>query len=148
MGLSTSVFLGRLGIEHMLVERHAETSTHPRGRGNNVRTMEIFRAAGLEQSVREAAFALAGNDGVLQVDTLAGNQRRWIVQDIAAGMDVSRVSSSNWCLCSQNDLEPVLLNRARQGGTSASDRSCFPSRRTKRECWHRSCAGTPVRPAP
>ncbi|MFH9009129.1 FAD-dependent oxidoreductase [Streptomyces afghaniensis] len=116
VGLSTSVFLGRLGIEHMLVERHAETSTHPRGRGNNVRTMEIFRAAGLEQSVREAAFALAGNDGVLQVDTLVGDQRRWIVQDIAAGMDVSRVSSSNWCLCSQNDLEPVLLNRARQGG--------------------------------
>ncbi|MFF8232842.1 FAD-dependent oxidoreductase [Streptomyces caelestis] len=116
VGLSTSVFLGRLGIEHMLVERHAETSTHPRGRGNNVRTMEIFRTAGLEQSVREAAFALAGNDGVLQVDTLTGGQRRWIIEDISAGMDVSRISSSNWCLCSQNDLEPVLLGRARRGG--------------------------------
>ncbi|MGA5900545.1 FAD-dependent oxidoreductase [Streptomyces venetus] len=116
VGLSTSVFLGRLGIEHMLVERHAETSTHPRGRGNNVRTMELFRTAGLEQRVREAAFALAGNDGVLQVDTLTGGQRRWIIQDISAGMDVSRVSSSNWCLCSQNDLEPVLLSRAREGG--------------------------------
>ncbi|WP_190201406.1 FAD-dependent oxidoreductase [Streptomyces djakartensis] len=116
VGLSTSVFLGRLGIEHMLVERHAATSTHPRGRGNNVRTMEIFRTAGLEQRVREAAFALAGNDGVLQVDTLTGDRRRWIIQDISAGMDVSTVSSSNWCLCSQNDLEPVLLERARQGG--------------------------------
>ncbi len=100
----------------MLVERHAATSTHPRGRGNNVRTMEIFRTAGLEQRVREAAFALAGNDGVLQVDTLTGSRRRWIIQDISAGTDVSSVSSSNWCLCSQNDLEPVLLERARQGG--------------------------------
>ncbi|MET9765214.1 FAD-dependent monooxygenase [Streptomyces sp. NPDC006372] len=116
VGLSTSVFLGRLGIEHMLVERHAETSTHPRGRGNNVRTMELFRTAGLEQRVREAAFALAGNDGVLQVDTLTGGRRRWIIQDISAGMDISGVSSSNWCLCSQNDLEPVLLSRAREGG--------------------------------
>jgi putative polyketide hydroxylase len=78
--------------------------------------MEIFRTAGLEPSIRKAASALAGNDGVLQVDTLAGGRRRWIIRDISAGMDVSRVSSSDWCLCSQNDLEPVLLSRARQGG--------------------------------
>ncbi|WP_175410026.1 FAD-dependent monooxygenase [Streptomyces sp. TRM64462] len=117
VGLSTSVFLGRLGIEHMLVERHARTSTHPRGRGNNVRTMEIFRTAGLETRIREAASALAGNEGVLQVDTLTGDRRRWIIEDISAGTDMSRISSSNWCLCSQNDLEPVLLNHARhQGG--------------------------------
>jgi len=114
VGLSTSVFLGRLGIEHMLVERHASTSTHPRGRGNNVRTMEIFRTAGLEPHIRKAAYALDGNDGVLQVDTLTGDQRRWIIQGISAGTDVPRVSSSNWCLCSQNDLEPVLLSYARR----------------------------------
>ncbi|MBC9727386.1 FAD-dependent monooxygenase [Streptomyces sp. TRM68367] len=117
VGLSTSVFLGRHGIEHMVVERHAATSTHPRGRGNNVRTMEIYRTAGLESRIREAARVLAGNDGVLQVDTLTGGRRRWIVGDISGGMDVSRVSSSDWCLCSQNDLEPVLLDYARaQGG--------------------------------
>ncbi|MFE9019533.1 FAD-dependent oxidoreductase [Streptomyces sp. NPDC007808] len=114
VGLSTSVFLGRLGIEHMLVERHAATSTHPRGRGNNVRTMEIYRTAGLESRIRQAAGVLAGNDGILQVDTLTGKQRRWIIGDIAGGMDVTRVSSSDWCLCSQNDLEPVLLDYARQ----------------------------------
>ncbi len=111
-----SVFLGRFGIEHMLVERNTGTSTHPRGRGNNVRTMEIFRTAGLESHIREAASALAGNDGVLQVDTLTGDQRHWIVPDISAGMDISRVSSSSWCLCSQNDLEPVLLDHTRRGG--------------------------------
>ncbi|HZF92588.1 FAD-dependent monooxygenase [Streptomyces sp.] len=116
VGLSTSVFLGRLGIEHMLVERHAATSTHPRGRGNNVRTMEIFRTAGLEARIRAVASTLAGNDGVLQVDTLTGGQRRWIIRDISGGMDVSRVSSSDWCLCSQNDLEPVLLEQARRQG--------------------------------
>nr|WP_240111477.1 FAD-dependent monooxygenase [Streptomyces sp. MUM 203J] len=116
VGLSTSVFLGRLGIDHMLVERHPRTSTHPRGRGNNVRTMEVFRTAGLETRIREAAWTLAGNDGVLQVDTLTGGQRRWIVQDISAGMDISRISSSDWCLCSQNDLEPVLLDAARRQG--------------------------------
>ncbi|KMS72873.1 monooxygenase [Streptomyces viridochromogenes] len=116
VGLSTSVFLGRLGIEHMLVERHAGTSTHPRGRGNNVRTMEIYRTAGLESRIRAAASVLAGNDGILQVDRLTGTQRRWIVGDISGGMDISRVSSSDWCLCSQNDLEPVLLEYTREQG--------------------------------
>ncbi|WP_344604810.1 FAD-dependent monooxygenase [Streptomyces glaucus] len=116
VGLSTSVFLGRLGIEHLLVERHAGTSTHPRGRGNNVRTMEIFRTAGLEARIRTAARTLAGNDGVLQVDTLTGGERRWIIRDISGGVDMAEVSSSDWCLCSQNDLEPVLLSQARRGG--------------------------------
>lgn len=116
MGLSTSVFLGRLGIQHLLVERHEGTSTHPRGRGNNVRTMEIYRTAGVEPRIREAARVLSGNDGILQVDTLTGSRRRWIIGDISGGMDITRVSSSDWCLCSQNDLEPVLLQFARELG--------------------------------
>ncbi|MDI1455030.1 FAD-dependent monooxygenase [Streptomyces sp. ATE26] len=118
VGLSTSVFLGRLGIEHLLVERHAATSTHPRGRGNNLRTMELFRTAGVEQDIRVAASALTGNDGVLQVSTLSTGDRRWIVKaidtDTPLGGDtpLSRITSSGWCLCSQNDLEPVLLRHA------------------------------------
>ncbi|MCF2540645.1 FAD-dependent monooxygenase [Streptomyces sp. FB2] len=116
VGLSTSVFLGRLGIQHLLVERHEGTSTHPRGRGNNVRTMEIYRTAGVEPRIREAARVLSGNDGILQVDTLTGSRRRWIIGDISGGMDITRVSSSDWCLCSQNDLEPVLLEYARELG--------------------------------
>ncbi|WP_344408110.1 FAD-dependent monooxygenase [Streptomyces viridochromogenes] len=116
VGLSTSVFLGRLGIQHLLVERHTGTSTHPRGRGNNVRTMEIYRTAGVEPRIRAAARVLSGNDGILQVDTLTGTRRRWIIGDISGGMDISRVSSSDWCLCSQNDLEPVLLEYARELG--------------------------------
>jgi putative polyketide hydroxylase len=75
--------------------------------------MEIFRTAGLESRIREASYALAGNDGILQVDTLTGSRHRWIIQDISAGRDISQVSSSSWCLCSQNDLEPVLLSYAR-----------------------------------
>lgn len=53
VGLSASVFLGRLGVEHLLVEKHADTSVHPRGRGNNVRTMELFRTAGIDSQIRK-----------------------------------------------------------------------------------------------
>ncbi|WP_053847560.1 FAD-dependent monooxygenase [Streptomyces sp. NRRL B-24085] len=117
VGLSTSVFLGRLGVPHTLVERHAGTSIHPRGRGNNVRTMELFRTAGVEPMIRQAAATLAGNHGILQTPTLVGDAGEWLFKEIDEGGGLARFSPSSWCLCSQNDLEPVLLDHAgRLGG--------------------------------
>ncbi|GAB2993919.1 hypothetical protein GCM10023080_070340 [Streptomyces pseudoechinosporeus] len=112
MGLSTSLFLGRLGVRHTLVERHASTSIHPRGRGNNVRTMELFRVAGVEPAIREAAATLADNHGILQTPTLVGDAGEWLLKEIDPGGGLARFSPSGWCLCSQNDLEPVLLDHA------------------------------------
>jgi len=116
VGLSTSLFLGRLGIDHTLVERHAQTSHHPRGRGNNVRTMELFRTAGVEPEIRQAAAVLAENHGILQAETLTGGEQEWLFREIDPGGALSRLSPSGWCLCSQNDLEPVLLRNARELG--------------------------------
>ncbi|WP_030190102.1 FAD-dependent oxidoreductase [Streptomyces violaceorubidus] len=112
VGLSTSLFLGRLGVRHTLVERHAGTSIHPRGRGNNVRTMEIFRVAGAEPDIRRAAATLADNHGILQAPTLAGDAGEWLFKQIDPGGGLARFSPSSWCLCSQNDLEPELLTHA------------------------------------
>ncbi|MFE0457486.1 FAD-dependent oxidoreductase [Streptomyces sp. NPDC058914] len=112
VGLSTSVFLGRLGVPHMLVERHSGTSIHPRGRGNNVRTMELFRVAGVEPAIHEAAATLADNHGILQTPTLVGDAGEWLFRNIDPGGGLARFSPSSWCLCSQNDLEPVLLDHA------------------------------------
>ncbi|MEU0073023.1 FAD-dependent monooxygenase [Streptomyces sp. NPDC006332] len=117
VGLSTSLFLGRLGVRHTLVERHAGTSIHPRGRGNNVRTMELYRVAGVEPAIHEAAATLADNHGILQTPTLVGDAGEWLFREIDPGGGLARFSPSAWCLCSQNDLEPVLLDRAaRLGG--------------------------------
>jgi len=116
VGLSTSLFLGRLGIGHRLVERHAGTSHHPRGRGNNVRTMELYRTAGVENRIREAASVLAENHGILQAGSLVGTDQEWLFRKIDPGGALSRLSPAGWCLCSQNDLEPVLLESARELG--------------------------------
>ncbi|MFI6444643.1 FAD-dependent oxidoreductase [Kitasatospora sp. NPDC050543] len=116
VGLSASLFLGRLGVRHLLVEKHAGTSHHPRGRGNNVRTMELYRVAGAEQAIREAADVLAENHGILQADTLTGAEQEWLFREIDPGGALARFSPSSWCLCSQNDLEPVLLRQARELG--------------------------------
>ncbi|MFF2043533.1 FAD-dependent oxidoreductase [Kitasatospora sp. NPDC058170] len=116
VGLSASLFLGRLGVRHLLVEKHADTSHHPRGRGNNVRTMELYRGAGIEQPIREAASVLAANHGILQAPSLTGPEQEWLFREIDPGGRLARFSPSSWCLCSQNDLEPVLLRAARELG--------------------------------
>ncbi|MFF1556189.1 FAD-dependent oxidoreductase [Streptomyces sp. NPDC058279] len=116
VGLSTSLFLGRHGVRHALVERHAGTSIHPRGRGNNVRTMELFRVAGIEADVKSAASLLADNHGILQTPSLVGDAGEWLFKDIDPGGGLAKFSPTGWCLCSQNDLEPVLLDGAREQG--------------------------------
>jgi 2,4-dichlorophenol 6-monooxygenase len=42
-GLATSMFLSNLGIDSLLIERHATPSPMPKARYLNQRTMEIFR---------------------------------------------------------------------------------------------------------
>ncbi|MFI9645819.1 FAD-dependent oxidoreductase [Streptomyces sp. NPDC052040] len=116
VGLSASVFLGRLGIQHRVVERHAATSAHPRGRGNNMRTMELFRTAGLEPEIRKAAATLSRNHGILQVDTLHSGNQRWLSARITGRPPEADVCSTVRCACSQNDLEPVLLEGAKALG--------------------------------
>ncbi|MFD7965346.1 FAD-dependent oxidoreductase [Streptomyces zaomyceticus] len=116
VGLSTSLFLGRHGVPHTLVERHTGTSIHPRGRGNNVRTMELFRSAGVARPIEEAASVLARNNGILQTPSLVGEAGEWLFKEIDPGGGVARFSPAGWCLCSQNDLEPVLLTRATELG--------------------------------
>ncbi|MFJ9808517.1 FAD-dependent oxidoreductase [Streptomyces sp. NPDC101158] len=116
VGLSTSLFLGRLGVPHTLVERHSGTSIHPRGRGNNVRTMELFRGAGVQQRIKEAASVLGANNGILQTPTLVGDAGEWLFKKIDSDGSLGRFSPAEWCLCSQNDLEPVLLESARELG--------------------------------
>ncbi|GLF97866.1 FAD-dependent oxidoreductase [Streptomyces yaizuensis] len=119
VGLSTSMFLSRHGVGHLLVEKHAGTSTHPRGRGINVRSMELFRRAGVERDIREAAAVLAPNHGILQAGSLTGpdgGDGAWLFKEIDPGGGLSRISPATWCLCSQNDIEPVLAKRSAEAG--------------------------------
>ncbi|MGW2693790.1 FAD-dependent oxidoreductase [Streptomyces sp. NPDC001296] len=116
VGLSASLFLGRLGIQHRVVERHAALSTHPRGRRNNMRTMELFRTAALEPEIRKAAGALSHNRGILRVDTLHGEHREWLQTPITGRPPEADLCSTVRCDCSQYDLEPVLLQGTRDLG--------------------------------
>ncbi|MET8979690.1 FAD-dependent monooxygenase [Streptomyces sp. NPDC004539] len=54
-GLAASVFLSAHGIEHLLVERRADTSRLPKAHYLNQRTLGIFRQYGLADDVTELA---------------------------------------------------------------------------------------------
>lgn len=53
VGLTASILLSRLGVNHVLLERHPGTSVHPKAVGLNQRTIEIFRHMGLDTVIRE-----------------------------------------------------------------------------------------------
>lgn len=123
-GLTAALFLLQHGIRPLLVERHAGTSIHPRSRGFDVRTMELFRELQLDEAIREAGKALAPAWGMYQGETLA---------QILQGIDPSKVkvnhaiqlpglerlvelSPASGARCTQDLCEPVLLQAARERG--------------------------------
>lgn len=52
IGLSMAILLERFGIDCMVVERSPTVTNHPKARGLNPRTMEIFRVWGIDEPIR------------------------------------------------------------------------------------------------
>lgn len=107
VGLTASLLLSRFGVPSRLVERHPGTSLHPKARGINARTMEIYRQCGVEQAIRDAGLPRERARFIIWARTLAGEEleRRipW-----RSGPQSESVSPVLNCLCAQDDLEPVL----------------------------------------
>jgi putative polyketide hydroxylase len=107
VGLSASLLLSRLGIRSLLVERHPGTAIHPKARGINARTMEIFHQQGIEDDVRAAGLAPDKVGFIVWTRTLAGEE---IERRVPFGQSAKRaeVTPVRACLCAQDYLEPVL----------------------------------------
>lgn len=54
-GLSLSLFLSSMGIDHLEIERHPGVAIQPKASYLNQRTMEVFRQFGVEEAVRDVA---------------------------------------------------------------------------------------------
>jgi len=117
-GLTAALLLARYSVPALLVERHAGTSIHPRARGLNVRTMEIYRSLGLEPPIRAAGAALVASRYMLFVDTLAGAEIRRVPDDelLPMGDTLAAFTPCGWCQCAQDELEPILVAAARAAG--------------------------------
>ncbi|GCE07734.1 FAD-dependent monooxygenase [Dictyobacter aurantiacus] len=117
-GLVTALLLAQSGVPSLLVERHTSTSIHPRARGLNLRTMEIFRSLGLEKQIQQAGASLADNHLMLFVETLAGREIRRVPDAdlLPVGKELEAITPCTWCQCAQDELEPILLAAAREKG--------------------------------
>ncbi|MFO1086909.1 MAG: FAD-dependent monooxygenase [Reyranellaceae bacterium] len=113
VGLTASLLLSRLGIRSLLVERHPGTAIHPKARGINARTMEIFHQQGVEADIRAAGLPPARTGLIVWAKTLAGEEieRRVPWSGSARLAEVTPVRA---CLCAQHHLEPVLRRSAEQ----------------------------------
>ena len=114
-GLSMSLFLSSHGVRHILVERHAGTSVHPRAWGLYPRTLELLDAVGVTDDLLTEAAGYAGHTLNGKVESLAG--REISVTRIPEPEDVGDISPVARILSlSQDRVEPILLRRARALG--------------------------------
>jgi putative polyketide hydroxylase len=119
-GLSAALFLLQQGIRPLLVERHATTSVHPRARGFDARTMELFRELQLDTAISEAGKALAVAWGIFTGDSLPAiisqqdplrNKVKHPIQ--IPGMEkIAALTPVAGARCTQDLSEPILLQAA------------------------------------
>src|SRR5678815_4985732 len=73
VGLSTAMFLAQHGIASLAVEPLIGGSQLPRAAFFHMRTLELFRAAGIEDDVRRQSLMEFEPEGaIVMVETLAG----------------------------------------------------------------------------
>ncbi|CAM3691326.1 FAD-dependent oxidoreductase [Kibdelosporangium persicum] len=117
VGLSTALFLAHHGVRSLVVEKRDGTSTLPRAPGLQARTMELFRAAGVNKEIR----ALEVGDshgyfegGILQVRTFAEIDDAIVLE--APSLDGPTISPERVMGCGQDRYERVLVDLTRRAG--------------------------------
>lgn len=107
VGLSTALFLAWRGVPTVLIEKHPGSSPHPRALGYTPRTLELFRAVGLESRIPQ--FPPDYHFRRMKVETLAG---QWIEDtEWTPGTNQARQIAYSPCVgavMAQDRLESIL----------------------------------------
>ena len=83
IGLSAAMFLAQHGVPSLVVERLRGGSPLPRAAFFHMRTIEMFRTAGIEDEVREQSDKEFVPEGaIVLMDTLAGKQLADIIPSL------------------------------------------------------------------
>ncbi|MDT7580132.1 MAG: hypothetical protein QOK35_1396 [Pseudonocardiales bacterium] len=114
-GLATALSAARHGARVLVVERRPGTSTRPRATGIDLRTMEIFRAWGVADAVRERAVPvdLDATSGPTLVAPPTSRGRAGGYPDLR---EILRVSPALPLVCPQDLVEPILADAVRAHG--------------------------------
>lgn len=115
VGLTTSLLLSTYGIANLVVERHAGTAIHPRAASFHQRTMEIFRHAGMQQTIEDAAaHEFVQNGAIVAVESLTGKELKYFYKSWNEG--VEDLSATARLFITQVGLEPLLREAAAARG--------------------------------
>jgi 2-polyprenyl-6-methoxyphenol hydroxylase-like FAD-dependent oxidoreductase len=111
VGLSMAMFLAQHGIKSLAIERLVGGSPLPRAGHFHLRTLELFRSAGIEDEVKrrsEADFVPEG--AIIAMDNLCGRKLADIIPSLNEG--VEPLSPCRRLFINQPSLEQVLRKRA------------------------------------
>src|SRR6476469_8873020 len=107
VGLSTAMFLAQHGIASLAIERLRGGSPVPRAAHFHLRTLEVFRQAGIEDDViRQSSEAFLPEGAIIAMDSLAGKKLADIIGSLNAGVEA--VSPCKRLFITQPGLEPIL----------------------------------------
>jgi 2-polyprenyl-6-methoxyphenol hydroxylase-like FAD-dependent oxidoreductase len=118
IGLSTAMFLARHGVRSIAVERMRDTSPLPRAGHFHLRTIELFRSAGIEDEVRaqsEKDFVPEG--AIIAMDSLSGRKLADIIPGLNVGVD-DALTPIRRMFINQPGLERILRRRADEVGAT------------------------------
>jgi 2-polyprenyl-6-methoxyphenol hydroxylase-like FAD-dependent oxidoreductase len=120
VGLSTAMFLAQHGIASLAVERLRRGSQLPRAAFFHMRTLELFRSAGIEDDVRARSLEEFEPEGsIVLMDTLAGKVLASFVPGLNEGVEA--FSPCRRLFITQPGLEPILRRRAEAAGARVLD---------------------------
>jgi 2-polyprenyl-6-methoxyphenol hydroxylase-like FAD-dependent oxidoreductase len=115
VGLSTAMFLAQHGIASLAVEPLIGGSQLPRAAFFHMRTLELFRAAGIEDDVRRRSLMEFEPEGaIVMVESLAGRELAAIIPSLNEGVEA--LSPCRRLFVTQPGLEPILRARAERAG--------------------------------
>lgn len=111
-GLSTAMYLALHGVRPVLVEKHPTTSVHPKARGQFPHVMEALKVAGVDGKVTAAS----PKDGTFRITRAVSLNGPVLTEILAKSPDFGHLSPAPWADVSQERMEPILADRARELG--------------------------------
>ena len=118
IGLATAMFLAQHGVKSLVIERLRTGSPLPRAGHFHLRTIELFRSAGIEDEVRrqsEQDFVPEG--AIVAMDSLAGKKLADIIPGLNVGVD-DTLTPIRRMFINQPSLERILRRRAEEVGAT------------------------------
>jgi putative polyketide hydroxylase len=108
VGLSAAICLAYQGIESILIEKHPTTTNHPKARGVNGRSMEIFRSWGLEDQMKRYQMPREAHR-FTWIEDFQGRE----ITRVQATVDYSLYSPTTNAVIAQDNVEEELFKKAK-----------------------------------